>query len=325
MQTSIVIPIGPGHARHAARAIASAENQSVPVRVITVHDRDGRGAGWARNAGWRQVTTQYTLFLDADDWLELDAIEQLEREAERHAGNYVYADWFAGARIVYAPVTGSAWCGGSWHSISALIPSEWLAKVDGFDETLPAAEDTDFFLKLITSRRCGVRLDVPLLHYTGDGQRSSTLKRNPGLKQEIWAGFDRKYGGKMGCCGSIEQPSVGPTNLRQEGDVLGRARWHGNMVKIGRASLRRYPRTSAGTGAPIWMDPRDITADPANWEAVPMNDDGIPQAEGLGALAQRFLGGPNPPMLYRPTHAPTPPPMEPDIAAIIRMGQEALG
>lgn len=321
MRTSIVIPIGPHHAKHAARAIASAENQSVPVQVITVHDCDGRGAGWARNAGWRQATTEFVLFLDADDWLEPDAVEQLEREADRHRGAYVYSDWFSGERVAYAPETGSAWCGKTWHCISALIPTAWLEKVDGFDETLPAAEDTDLFLRLTTSRRCGVRLNVPLLHYMADGQRSTQLKADPALKDRIWAGFDRKYGGKMGCCGAVEAKV--PVNPHLDGDVLARPRWNGNRTMIGRSTGRRYPRTSAGAGVAVWIDARDIEADPANWERV-AEGDGEPVVSGLAALAQAMLGRPTPSTQYRPTRPPVPPPMEPDIQAIIRMGREAL-
>jgi glycosyltransferase involved in cell wall biosynthesis len=324
MEVSIVIPIGPFHADVAARAIASAENQSTPCRVITAHDPDGRGAGWARNQGLRKVQTSWVLFLDADDWLEVDAVERLLWQAGQTPGRYIYSDWWSGDVWIEAPNTGAAWCGGTWHAISALLPLQWVESVSGFNEALPAAEDTEFFMRLTTSRRCGVRLPEPLLHYSGDGQRSRFMLNTPGLKDEIWKGFTKAYGGKMGCCGEVitidNNTGIG---VQQPGDVLAMALWGGNQIRIGAVSNRRYPRT--GNGKLVWIDPRDATAQPNLWRVVdggpePVNAQQV--VTDIAQLADIMQGGQT--IRYRPERN-DPPPARPDVERIIRMGMEALG
>lgn len=324
MEVTIVIPVGPGHDKVARRAIASAENQSVPVRVVTAPDPDGHGAGWARNQGVRQVSTEWMLFLDADDWLENNAVERLLWQARQHPGRYVYSDWWNGHGLwATAPDTDHAWCGGTWHAISALLPTAWVRQVGGFDESLPAGEDTEFFMKLITSRRCGVRLPEPLLHYSADGQRGLLLVNNPTVKDAIWAGFRKKYGGRMSCCGQAMPPETTKTG-RAEGDVLAVALWGGNQRKMGPATGRLYPR--AGNGARMWVDPRDIQAAPRLWQRLEGAGEDMPEetdiVTNIEQLANRMLGGNT--IRYRPDQPPETPPSGPDIARIIRMGQEAL-
>ena len=321
MEVSIVIPIGPAHAQLAARAIASAQNQSTPCRVITVQDPDGRGAGWARNQGLRQVKTRWVMFLDADDWLEINAVERLLWAAEQNPGRYVYSDWYdADGALHPAPDTGRAWCGGTWHAVTCLLPLQGVESVGGFDESLPAGEDTELFLKLSTSLRCGVRLAEPLLHYSADGQRGRFLVDNPTLKDSIWAGFSRRYGGRMSCCG--DPNPVIQTEDKQPGDVEALALWGGNQRRVGPATGRLYPRK--GNGARMWVDPRDVGAAPKLWRALESAEADMPAVTNLAQLAAIFGGG-QPAIRYRPDRAQTPPPSAPDVAAIIRMGREALG
>lgn len=323
MDVTVVIPIGPMHEHLAARAIASAENQTVPVRVVTVLDTQKHGAGWARNQGLRQVTTPWVLFLDADDWLEPNAVERMLWQAEQVPGMYVYTDWYDGIWHE-APNTGHAWCGGTWHTISALIPTAWARDVGGFDETLPAGEDTDFFLRLTTSLHCGIRLSEPLLHYSADGQRGALLVQNPEVKDRIWHGFTEKYGGKVGCCGQINV--VTPGNEHQEGDILAIALWGGNQRKVGPATGRLYPRS--GNGARMWIAEADLRAAPHFWQRVDVVGDAQP-VDAMGVvtsieqLANMML--PSQTLRYRPERAVEPPPAFPDVARIIRMGLEALG
>lgn len=325
MEASIVIPIGPGHEYIAARAIASAENQTVPCRVITAQDPDGHGAGWARNQGMRSVKTEWVVFLDADDWIEPNAVERLLWQAGQKPGRYIYPDWYDYQGVwKEAPQTGAAWCGGTWHAMTCLLPLQWVMQVGGFDETLPAGEDTEFFLRLTTSLHCGERLPEPLLHYSADGQRGIFLSDNPAIKDRIWAGFQRKYGGRMGCCGQVDMGQQIDTD-KFEGDVLARALWGGNMRKVGPATGRLYPRR--GNGARMWVDPRDVDAAPSWWRTVEGADEGVTvdtrQPMDITQMAGMMLGGPA--VRFRPERNVAPPPTAPDIAAIIRMGREALG
>lgn len=328
MSVSIVIPIGPGHEQIAARAIQSAEQQTIPVSVITHYDQNGKGAGWARNQGLTQVNTDWVIFLDADDWLEPNAVEAMLYTAAQHPRRYVYTDWYRDAEVMETPQTGFAWCGGSWHPVTALLPTAWVRDVGGFDETLVGGEDTDLFLNLITSRRCGVRLAQPLLHYSADGQRGFSFVHGPDFKATMQAIRDRykNRGSHMGCCGNGGVKDTGPVGERKDGDVLAVALWGGNRQYQGRASYRRYGRL--GNHKTFWADPRDIDAAPQELQRAPDNAT-PPVAHGLDALAAQF-GGHMQRVARRQQRGMVKyaPPSEqiaaPNLEQIIRMGIEAI-
>src|SRR5512146_417934 len=89
---TVVIPIGPGHADIARRAIASVETQTERCALLPIYDPDGRGAGWARNQGLAKVSTPFVVFLDADDWLDPAFADRTL--AVRRPRHYVYTDWY---------------------------------------------------------------------------------------------------------------------------------------------------------------------------------------------------------------------------------------
>jgi len=332
-KVTVVIPVGPGHETLVKRASASVANQTIEALEITVYDHEGHGPGWARNYGLEQVTTDYVLFLDADDWLEPDALEKMLTLALQYPNRYVYSDWWRDNDIVETPITGFAWCGRTWHPISALVPTNWARQVEGFAEDLDGGEDTDFYLKLNSTYRCGMRLPEPLVHYSPDGQRAKQFHENKDYFQSVMDKFTEKYGGKMACCGKTQVETDIPTGQRQEGDVLAAALWGGNRRERGRATGRRYPRT--GNGKLVWVDPRDVTASPTLWQRVPMAEtttDTIPEdvrvddmrVNQVGQMAQALTGIMRPPVKqYRP-QPQTAKATAPDVAAIIRMANEGV-
>src|SRR4029077_20009185 len=128
------------------------------------------GPGKLRNEMLKLVKTPFVSFLDADDWIEptfaedtLAGFERIQRQ------KYIFVDWFAKDKVIETPcitVNGvpvpatdqKPYCGSTWHPITSLIPLEWVFAVGGFDETLQADEDTDFYKKLCTTSHCGHRL-----------------------------------------------------------------------------------------------------------------------------------------------------------------------
>jgi hypothetical protein len=264
VDVTVVIPIAPHHETVAERAIASVKAQTVPVTLTTMIDQDRRGPGYVRNELAKGVTTRYIVFLDADDWLEPHCIEQMLKATARKPGFYIYSDWFIEpARYGSAP--DCAWVKGTWHIVTALIPTDWFNRVGGFNESLPGLEDTEFFLKLTASGCCGVRLPYALVHYSADGQRSRQIVGTP-LEAKIKGDLIAKYGGKQPmCCG--QNTVVEVTNgERQPGDVLAQALWHGNHVEMGRVTRRHYPRMSFPKMTHV--DPRDVRQSPNLWRLV---------------------------------------------------------
>jgi hypothetical protein len=275
---TVLIPYTPEHNRIASNAIASVEQQTYPTEYIAMPDLDYQGAGWTRNRLLTSVTTDYVLFLDADDWLEPEAVERMRRAII--PGRYVYSDWYVNDRHQHAP--DKAWCqGGTWHCITSLCRTDDVMRVGGFDEQLEALEDTDFWLKMNFDGVCGLRVPYPLFHYSGNGQRSLQAKQS-GRDTQIKRLLVERYGGvPVGCCGQAEIVDTRPQGEKQDGDVLAMALWHGNHTKRGKTTGRRYPRMS--WPKTTWVSPFDVQRDKMSWRLVQNGKEEVNEKQYVGA------------------------------------------
>lgn len=75
------------------RAIRTVHAQTVPVHLQLAEDIHHKGAPATRQAGLDLVDTEWTAFLDSDDELDPDHIEQLLACAKDTGADYVYP-WF---------------------------------------------------------------------------------------------------------------------------------------------------------------------------------------------------------------------------------------
>lgn len=264
---TFITPVAPEHVVKLDRAIDSVNAQTVPCQHLHAVDYDRIGAGAMRNRLLAQVTTPYVSFLDADDWLEPDFAERTLSAMQ--AGRYVYTDWYEGDKVREAP--NKAWCGGTWHVITAVVATADAQHVGGFDETLAGLEDTDFYLKFTTRHICGIRVKKPLMHYAPNGGRSLTVKNN-GQMAIIQDQLLKRYGAIMGCCGQNTIIGKEPVNTERDGDIQAMALWRGNRVQ--RSSVdetRFYPRGSYPRI--YWIHPRDATLNPNLWQPVQMPEE----------------------------------------------------
>jgi len=232
---SVVIPVGPGHARYLVDALDSVQAQTMPFwECIVVNDTsmpldatgspwarvlDGGalGAGAARNRGLAAARAPLVVFLDADDVLVPGALEaMLQAYVDAGGERYIYSDWASldDETRMDAPVTfhevpdydPMLWLQGAQHAVTCLVPAEHLRAVGGFDETLPAWEDWDLLIKLAVAGVCGLRVPQPLLVYrlqTGQRRKLGDTK-----EAELLAAIrDRYYEYGIGdrpmgtCCG----------------------------------------------------------------------------------------------------------------------------
>ncbi len=245
---SVVIPVGPGHKMALIDALDSVQAQTMPFwECIVVNDTNepleatgspwarvidagGLGSGGARNRGIQEARGPLVLFLDADDVITPRALEAMTREYVRSGGKYVYSDWLTltdEARIdgemevrTVEEYSQRAMLQGLRHAVTALIPTEWLRAVNGFDEKLQGFEDWDLYCKFAVTGYCGVRCPHPLLIYrraTGKRTRQLLRPRDEGeegvpaytpLGETIAAALYDRYAGYasgeeqvMGCCG----------------------------------------------------------------------------------------------------------------------------
>ena len=283
---TVVIPYAPYHDTLVSNAIASVERQTYECEIVAMEDLDKRGPGWVRNRLLTGIDTDLILFLDADDTLEPEAVEMMRRAIA--PGHYVYSDWYVDGQPQRAP--DKAWChDGTWHCITALCYTDDILRVGGFDERLPAMEDTDFWLKMNIDGICGIRIPKPLFHYSGHGIRSQPAHKN-GQATQLKHLLLQRYGGQtMGCCGQAEIDLTKPQGVKQAGDVLAMALWSGNHNKRGRATGRRYPRRSYPKVA--WLSPHDIKADERNWRFVENGKEEVNEAQfvGVGGFAEAMI------------------------------------
>lgn len=191
-----VVPVGPGHGRYLNDALDSLIAQTytnwkvvivndsgeplewVPPFVTLIETPGGKGPAFARNRGLEHVTTPLWVALDADDYLQPNAL-QLMLEAYLQYGGYVYSDWIvqetgevhrtedpnAETLLRLLP-----------HAVTCLYETAMWKEVGGFDESLQAWEDWDFILALAAAGFCGTRVPAPLFQYRmGSGSRREAL------------------------------------------------------------------------------------------------------------------------------------------------------
>lgn len=138
------------------QALVSA--RSTGAKVIRIHLDKGTVAE-ARNAGLDQVTTDYVVFLDADDALEADYFERVQPVADVMATQIKYRQHLQPVmprvwQHDYLPekrhageCTGDCLVDGNWIHIGAIIRTAAIRSVGGFRE-YPVYEDWALFLAL---------------------------------------------------------------------------------------------------------------------------------------------------------------------------------
>jgi len=255
MQVTVITPIAQHHEKQFVRCADSVRKQTVECRHLHMIDVDGKGPGYIRNKLLQQVKTKFVVFLDADDYLEPTFVEECMRVST--PGNYVFTDWYEG-NIIKSTPKGAFW-DTAWHLITCLIHTDMMQVIHGFNEKLPAMEDTEIFLKFDRFAYCGTQILRPLVHYTNDGKRSKDA-RTAGLIPAIKADFSRRF--RVGCCSdeNLEKRNRPPIGKKLPGDIKVQALWEGNCVQGGAVTGRRYDRASVPML--IWIDPRDAKARP---------------------------------------------------------------
>jgi hypothetical protein len=342
---TIIIPIGVYHVQLAHRALASAAAQTVPVVVLPITDDQGMGAGFARNRGIEQADTDFLVFLDSDDLLMPNFVERCYAVYQQ-VNRYIFTDFIDDSGVRHnAPDCAFTYRPGdpisadpmaNAHAVTAFVPTEWARRVDGFDETLPGGEDSEFYIHLAVEGLCGTRLPEALFVYTNAPEGRSKRFRADGLHdyQRLIA---ERYGGKtMGCCAEPAKPKP-ELDRAAPGLVLARPRWGGNRQERGNVTGFLYPRVDKS--AVIEVDPRDAAARPDLWDVIarpqpvqiPMSAPVVPQpapvmipTPDIAALAQRALQikppAPQPPL--PPPPAPIVPAM-PNVERVTRLAQRA--
>lgn len=226
---SVIIPVGPNHSQRLWSALDSLEAQSFRKwEAIVVWDtfdddptvnrlegafpfvrwastgKEESGAGVARNIGLEMARAPFVVFLDADDWLYPDYMEEVLREWASGPPAIIYTD-YVGKAIVDDPsklapdlqsriymrdettnLTVMGWRAADydceraqaqpdgdlpwiWTNVTGLYPTAWLREMGGFNEDIASWEDALLHFRLARQGRCyrkvARELYVYCLHY----------------------------------------------------------------------------------------------------------------------------------------------------------------
>lgn len=181
---------------------------------VTVMEQKHTGVSAARNKGIENAATDWIAFLDSDDCWMPDKLEKQMRALSLNPGyrichteeRWIYRGREKPVAVPYRKKGG--WIFRSCLAVCAISPStvvvhrKVLEEVGSFDESLPACEDYDLWLR-ITSRMPVLLVDEPLIEKHGghrdqlsavwglDGYRIRALQkilRKGGLSvdQRLW-------------------------------------------------------------------------------------------------------------------------------------------
>jgi len=253
-KVAVIIPVGPGHEEMLIHALDSVEAQTFREWECIVVDDTGKGIDiphpWAkvirtgggkgpaacRNIAISEAKAWLFLPLDADDYLQPDALELMYAVWKEHSG-VVYSQWwddFGEECRIYDPQDYNAELlisKGCLHAVTALYPVSAWKDVGGFDENLSHWEDWDFQIKLAMKGICGTKIPSPLFTYrknTGYRREENQAEFDKG-KEAILKKWGKLWEGKekfMGCCSGgvkISKTAPPPMDTRQgakEGLVL---------------------------------------------------------------------------------------------------------
>lgn len=290
---TVIIPVASYHIDLLPRALASVRAQTIPCAVLPIFDEAGKGAGWCRNRGLEQTTTEWVIFLDADDELMPTFAERTLAVAQEMARakqpRYVYTDFIDTDGKRYR-TSDCPWMEKRWHAVTTLMPLSWAQAVGGFDEDMEYAEDSEFYAHLTRTGHCGVRLPEVLFTYHKGGRRSKQGEFVD-VRERIMREINDRYKEKiMGCCGS---PPPSPALSAAYPKVKARPKWGmGKRGIVGSKSGYRYPRVDSSYV--IDVDARDVDARPDLWEAV-----AVPAPNGKGEAREAVEEPPPAPVPFK--------------------------
>ncbi len=184
---------------------------------IRVLQQANSGVCVSRNIGMEYASGEYIMFVDADDWIDLDTCEQALKEAEREAADVVIWSYvreynnnsvpkkiFLQDRIVlrneevesqlhrrYVGMMGNELARpeniDSFNTVPAKLYKKSLISQNNiqFDKEQTVGEDLLFNLNIFGFVTCAVCIDRPMYHYRRDNSQSNTNAFRPKLLEQF--------------------------------------------------------------------------------------------------------------------------------------------
>ena len=161
-------------------------------RVFPIRHENNAGGSAARNTGIAYAKGEYMAFLDDDDeWVESKLARQariLDESDPRVALVYTWFDFIeapsrkrrTGSRSTMSGDISENMLGWEMPAPTStyMIRAEAARQMDGFDETLPLAQDLDFLIRISMQWRVAVVKDVLMLMHKGHGYSGPAQQPN---------------------------------------------------------------------------------------------------------------------------------------------------
>lgn len=164
--------------------------EEFPGKCVKVVNKENAGLPMARKSGLEVATGDYVMHVDADDWIEPDAVERLVQKAVETGADLIYCDFWKeyGHRSkldhekLYTPKTKMQWMkrlfnDGAYGYIWCKFCKRSLYE-NIFVPTYNMHEDLVFSTQLIWRATSIAQLSIPLIHYRRtNGSSASRVAR----------------------------------------------------------------------------------------------------------------------------------------------------
>lgn len=209
-----IIAINDGSTDSSLEILQEYEKRDKRVLII---NKENTGVSDSRNTGIDKSTGDYILFVDSDDWIELDMVNQLYHKAEKNHSDIVMCSYIRefsnhskekkfnlGQEVVYekedvkelnrkiiGPIDEELRTGEGLDSLGTiwgklykgdLIRNSSCRFIDL--KKIGSAEDTLFNIYIFKDTNRVTFLNNPLYHYWRGNDKSLTSKYNPDLKSQ---------------------------------------------------------------------------------------------------------------------------------------------
>ncbi|WP_341526555.1 glycosyltransferase [Nostoc sp. UHCC 0302] len=172
--------------------------KSIPDLRLKIFSYHNAGLAASRNRGLSHTNGEFISFIDADDLWTFDKLEaqwKALEDSENAAVAYSWTDYIdvdskflkSGSRIT---LKGDVYNKLLLYNIlengsNPLIRKEAFTEIGGFDESLPAAEDWDMWLRLATRYEFTVVPKAQILYRVSANSMSTNLKRQEVASLEV--------------------------------------------------------------------------------------------------------------------------------------------
>lgn len=180
------------------------------TRIKVIHQKNG-GVSNARNTGIKEASNNLIGFIDADDWWDLEFLEQMNVMIEKHSGVDIYSSKFAtiqrGEIIsgeIYFPVDNRfiifdliERCAEKGrfpiNASSVIIRKKSIEKAGYFDERISMYEDYDLFVRIALTSKVAYLNTKPLAFYNLDVPAESKARGIVPKIEKHWISYFDKF------------------------------------------------------------------------------------------------------------------------------------